>query len=92
MTITEMLARNGRMYPERTAFIERVPSQNKRVQITWKQFDERVDRIANALIARGVKKGDIVMHWMMNSAAWLEAYFGIVRSGADRGTAQFPVF
>ena len=82
MTITEMLARNGRMRSDIIALIERVPSKHLRKQLTWREFDERVNRIANALIARGVKRGDIVMHWMMNSTAWLEAYFGIVRTGA----------
>ncbi len=82
MTIEEMLARNGRMYPDRVALIERVPSKALRRQLTWKEFDERVNRIARGLIARGVGKGDRVVHWMHNSISWLEAYFGIVRTGA----------
>ena len=82
MTILEMLTRNARMCPERVALIERVPSRNFRVQITWKEFDQRVNRIANALSKRGVTKGDMVVHWMMNSITWLEAYFGIIRTGA----------
>jgi acyl-CoA synthetase (AMP-forming)/AMP-acid ligase II len=82
MNISEMLARNGRMYPHDIALIERVPSKHSRKEVTWKQFDERVNRLANALIARGVRKRDRVLHWMMNSISWLEAYFGIVRTGA----------
>ncbi len=38
--------------------------------------------MANALMARGVRKGDKVLHLMMNSINWLEAYFGIIRTGA----------
>ncbi|MGD0237442.1 MAG: class I adenylate-forming enzyme family protein, partial [Syntrophorhabdales bacterium] len=82
MTISEMLARNGRMYPEKVALIERVPSKSLRVCRTWREFDTRVNRIANALRDRGVRKGDMVIHWMMNSISWLEVYLGIVRSGA----------
>lgn len=82
MTISEMLARNRRMYPDDTALIELKPSQGIRKEITWKQFDERVNRVANALIDRGIRKGDKVIHWMMNSISWLEAYFGIIRTGA----------
>jgi len=70
------------MYPNDTALIELKPSQRIRKEITWKEFDERVNRIANALIERGIKKGDRVIHWMMNSINWLEAYFGIIRTGA----------
>jgi acyl-CoA synthetase (AMP-forming)/AMP-acid ligase II len=82
MNISEMLKRNGRMYPHHIALVERVPTKNLRKEINWKQFDERVNRLANGLIALGVGKGDRVLHWMMNSISWLEAYFGIVRTGA----------
>jgi len=77
-----MVARNARMYANDTALIELKPSQGLRKEITWKEFDERVNRIANALIDQGIKKGDKVIHWMMNSISWLEAYFGIIRTGA----------
>ena len=80
--IGEMLARNARLYPNDVALIERVPAENKRSEITWKQFDEGVNRFANVLIKKGIKKGDKVVHLMMNSIDWLIAYFGIVRTGA----------
>jgi len=82
MTISEMVARNRRMYPNDTALIEVRPSQGLRKEVTWKEFDERVNRVANALIDRGIRKGDKVIHWMTNSINWLEAYFGIIRTGA----------
>ena len=82
MTISEMLARNARMYPGDSALIELKPSKRIRKEITWKEFDERANRIANALMDRGVSKGDKVIHLMMNSINWLEAYFGIIRTGA----------
>ena len=82
MTISEMLAKNARMYPEDSALIELKPGKKIRKEITWKKFDERANRIANALIDRGVGKGNKVIHLMMNSTNWLEAYFGIIRTGA----------
>ena len=82
MTIAEMLDRNARMYPDDCALIELSPSKKKRKEITWKEFNERVNRIANALTSRGVIKGDKVIHLMLNSINWLEAYFGIIRTGA----------
>ena len=82
MTVVEMIARNARMYPDDVALIELRPSQKIRKEITWKQFDERVNRVANALIDRGIVKGDRVIHWMMNCINWLEGYFGIMRTGA----------
>jgi long-chain acyl-CoA synthetase len=89
MTITEMLARNARLLPNAPAIIEITPSQNLRKVITWKEFDENASRVANALIARGIKKGDVVMHLMMNSTKWLEAYFGILKTGAMAAPLNF---
>jgi len=82
MTISEMLARNARIYPEDIALIEIKPSEQLRREITWKEFDEKANRVANALISMGVGKGDKVIHLMFNSINWLEAYFGIIRTGA----------
>jgi acyl-CoA synthetase (AMP-forming)/AMP-acid ligase II len=82
MIITEILSRNARTYTDETALIERDPAKDKRTAITWKEFDVMANRIANALIAKGVKKGDKVIHLMMNCLEWLPAYFGILRTGA----------
>ncbi|MBW1911748.1 MAG: acyl--CoA ligase [Deltaproteobacteria bacterium] len=82
MIICEILARNARMYGDEIALIERDPEKGTRRAITWKVFDEMANRIANALLARGVGKGDKVIHLMMNSLEWLPVYFGILRTGA----------
>ncbi|MEE9419462.1 MAG: AMP-binding protein [Desulfatiglandaceae bacterium] len=82
MIITEILARNSRMYGDEIALIERDPSRGTRVAITWKEFDDIANRMANALIAKGIRKGDKVIHLMMNCLEWLPAYFGILRTGA----------
>ncbi len=81
-TISDMLARNARLYPNDTALIELKPSKKSRMEIGWKEFDERANRLANALMDMGIGKGDKVILWMMNSINWLEAYFGIIRTGA----------
>jgi acyl-CoA synthetase (AMP-forming)/AMP-acid ligase II len=80
--IGEMLARNARKFPNDVALVERVPAEKKRFEFTWKQFDDMANQFSNVLIAKGVKKGDKVVHFMMNSFSWLVAYFGVVRTGA----------
>ncbi len=89
MTITEILARNARLYPDSTALVEITPSKNFRKTVTWKEFDDRANQVANALIERGIKKGDVVMHLMMNSINWLESYFGILKAGAMAAPLNF---
>ena len=82
MLITEILARNARVYGKKVALIERDPAKNTRKEITWEEFETEANRVANALIAKGIKKGDKVVHLMMNCIEWLPAYFGILRTGA----------
>ncbi len=82
MIITEILARNARMYGSEVALIERDPAKGLRREISWKEFDELSNRIANALLQRGIKKGDKVIHLVMNCLEWLPIYFGILRTGA----------
>ncbi len=82
MVITEILARNARLYGDEVALVEREPAKNLRRAITWKEFDDLANKVANALIAKGIKKGDKVIHLMMNCLEWLPAYFGILRTGA----------
>jgi len=81
-TIVKMLEKNARKYSSDVALIELTPSRNYRKQITWKEFDEQTNRIANYLLQKGVKKDDKVIHWMRNSIPWLVAYFGIIKTGA----------
>jgi acyl-CoA synthetase (AMP-forming)/AMP-acid ligase II len=82
MLITEILARNSRMYGSETALVEREPAKNRRKEITWKEFDDQANQVARALIARGITKGDRVVHLMTNCIEWLPVYFGILRTGA----------
>ena len=60
------------------------PTEKKgyRREISWKVFDEKANRMANMLLARGVRKGEKVGILMMNCLEWLPIYFGILKSGA----------
>ena len=53
-----------------------------RREITWRVFDEKANRMANMLLARGIKRGDKVAILMMNCLEWLPIYFGVLKSGA----------
>ena len=53
-----------------------------RTEITWSVFDEKANRVANFLLARGIVKGDKVAILLMNCLDWLPIYFGILKTGA----------
>ncbi len=82
MVITEILARNARVYGDEIALIEREPAARKRTEMTWREFYDLSNQTANALRRQGVQKGDRVVQLMMNCIEWLPIYFGILRAGA----------
>ncbi|SMC55475.1 Acyl-CoA synthetase (AMP-forming)/AMP-acid ligase II [Desulfocicer vacuolatum DSM 3385] len=82
MIITEILARNSRLYKNDIALIERVPQENIRREITWNDFYRDANRMGNALVKKGIKKGDAIVQLMTNSLEWLPIYFGILNTGA----------
>ena len=64
---------------ELIAPLRQVPSRN---EITWGVCNEKSNRVANYLIARGIVKGDKVAILLMNCLDWLPIYFGILKTGA----------
>ncbi len=82
MIVTEILARNARMYGPETALVEREPARDLRRTLTWETFDRQANQLAQALIAKGIRKGDRVVLLMTNCLEWLPIYFGILRTGA----------
>ncbi len=74
---------NASKFPKREFIIESYPSKNLRRSLTWEQFDDQANKVANYLIKDcGVKKGDIVVHLMMNSMEWYASYIAVLKTGA----------
>jgi acyl-CoA synthetase (AMP-forming)/AMP-acid ligase II len=52
------------------------------LRFTYRQFDERCDRLSSALLRLGLKKGEVVAFLSFNCHRLLEAYFGVPQLGA----------
>jgi fatty-acyl-CoA synthase len=76
LVLGELLARNARREPNRTALVYGDES------LTFAELDTRVNRLANALADRGVRRGDHVAVLMYNSLAVVESYFACQKLGA----------
>jgi long-chain acyl-CoA synthetase len=50
-------------------------------RLTWGAFGERINRVANALLGMGLKKGDNIAILSANSTAYAELFMGILRAG-----------
>jgi acyl-CoA synthetase (AMP-forming)/AMP-acid ligase II len=74
--LPELWATHAKFNPQKEAVICGDVRRN------WGDFDANMSRVANALIDRGIGRGDKVAVLMNNKVEALEIIFGIVRAGA----------
>ncbi len=74
--ISDAIARHARERPEDFC----ITYQDETV--SWAEFDRRLNRVANALIALGIAPSDKVALIGRNSLRYAEALFGALRAGA----------
>src|SRR5436309_982387 len=75
LTPVSFLSRSAYVFPQKTAVV------HGRRRYTYKQFEERVNRLASALRAAGMAKHDRVAFLCPNIPAMLEAHFGVPAAG-----------
>ncbi len=74
---------HARHLPDKVCLIERTPTEKLRRTLTWKQYNDEINKVANYLSKElGVKDNDTVMHLQYNSLEWLITYFAIIKIGA----------
>jgi acyl-CoA synthetase (AMP-forming)/AMP-acid ligase II len=74
--LPDLWATHARFYPDKPAVVCGGTTR------TWRDFDANMNRVANALLAKGIGKGDQVAVLMGNSVEMLETTFGVVKAGA----------
>lgn len=75
MTLDEIVSRNAVRFPGKAAFIL------DDVSYTWSEFDERVNRLANAFVKLGLGRGARVAILLNNCIEYFEIYFALARAG-----------
>ena len=78
LTLGEMLDITADRYPDNDAVV----SLHQDIRWTYSELRERVDLAARALMGMGVRKGDRVGIWSMNSAEWILIQFATAKMGA----------
>jgi acyl-CoA synthetase (AMP-forming)/AMP-acid ligase II len=74
---------NAGKYPHKEFLVELKPSAKIRRALTWKEFNEETNKVANYLRGTlGIQKGDFVLHLQMNSLEWVITFHAILRVGA----------
>lgn len=77
-SIAHIITRAAEIHPERVAIDDLL---NARV-LTYAALDRRINRLARALAARGIRKGDIVAIMFFNEHPLVEALLACARIGA----------
>ncbi len=73
--ITDVMASHGKWRADKTAII----CEDRR--ITWGEFNQRINKVANGLMKLGLQKGEKVSLLMANRIEVLEILFGTVKAG-----------
>jgi fatty-acyl-CoA synthase len=76
-TIGHNLERTAARVPDSDALV----SVHQGLRYTYAEFDEAVDRLASALIAAGLAKGDRVGVWAPNRAEWTLVQYATAKAG-----------
>jgi fatty-acyl-CoA synthase len=87
LTLTQFFERTRRLFARKT-LATRVPGQPL-VRYTYADFAARVERLAGALLALGVRPGDRVGTFAWNTREHLEAYWAVPLMGAVLHTVNF---
>lgn len=85
MTLVEMLEKNAAAHPSRPAVIF-----NDTV-LTYAELDATVNRFANALIAKGVRKGDRVGMMLSRVPELIISFLGAAKAGAIAAPINFEL-
>ena len=80
LTPTSFLARSARVYPDHPAIVH----GNQR--FTYTRFYARSRKLASALSAKGITKGDTVSVMLANTPPMLEAHYGVPMTGGVLNT------
>jgi len=75
MNVSDWVARRSQLHPEREAIVF------GELRLTYRDFNDRVNRVTHALGGMGFRKGDRLAILSLNSNAFLETVFACARLG-----------
>ncbi len=76
MNIGTLPTRHARWRPDRLAVV----FEDQR--LTWRQFNQRVNRLANTFLKLGISEGDKIATILPNTLELLETYWAVAKIGA----------
>ncbi len=75
LTVADAVATHARLQPHK------IGARDSHRALSFAQWHERANRLANGLLARGLVKGDRVALLAYNCVEWMEIYVALARAG-----------
>ncbi len=76
LIVNDFLRRAAALYPEKTAIVDGA------LRYSYREYQQRANRLSNSLLSLGVSKGDRVCMLSPNSHFFLESFYGTSQIGA----------
>src|SRR5690242_11040226 len=75
LNLGEVVAAHARLLPDKLG------TRDSRRAMTFKEWNTRACRLANALLGLGLEKGDCIALLAYNRIEWMELYIGLAKAG-----------
>jgi fatty-acyl-CoA synthase len=76
LLVNDFLRRAAKIYPNKEAIVDGP------LRFTYREYQERCNQLAHALLGLGIKQGDRVCILSPNSHYFMESYYGVTQIGA----------
>ena len=80
----EIIAINAKLFPDK------IGARDLARSLTFRAWNERSCRLANALLGLGLEQGDRIAILAYNCLEWMEIYAAIAKAALVIGADQFP--
>lgn len=82
LTIGELFDRRCEDFADKEALVYNYPEIGLELRLTYRRYRDEVDRLAKALIALGIEKGEHVAVWATNVPEWILLEMALAKIGA----------
>ena len=82
LTIGELFDRQCRANADKEALVYNYPEIGLDLRLTYRQYNEEVNRLAKGLLALGIEKGEHVAVWATNVPEWVMIEIALAKIGA----------
>lgn len=82
MVIGDLLRRTAKVYPDKIGIVDKFGKYTPiDTQFTWKEFNERVNKLANSLLTMGLNPQDRVAIYSDTRSQFFTAYMALAKAG-----------